>query len=89
MALSDLILNKGQVIVSLSSSVTGLVPTEGGQALSFGYIQKVNDLSSHTVGTYVMFNIENSIPFQIISGTIFLLINEIDIQLTEIYITPP
>lgn len=87
MGLSDLILNKGDVILIESSSVTGLNATSGGTGLNFGTIQKVSDLSELTIGTSVMFNIEKAITFTIISGNYFLLVNERDIQLTEI--TPP
>lgn len=87
MALSDLILSAGEVVVLLSSSTSGVVAADGAVAINFGTIQKVNDLSDYTVGQSVMFNLEKTLPFTIISGNVFYLINENDIRLTEI--TPP
>lgn len=87
MALSDLILNKGEVIVILSSSYYDIVPAEGGKALSFGSIQRVSDLSDYTVGNVVMFDIKNATPFMIISGQTFYIVNEENIRFTEP--TPP
>lgn len=85
MALSDLILSKGQIIVILSSgSSTGLVPPEGGQALNFGTVQKVYDTSDKTtVGQNVVFNPDEAIQFMIISGTTFYVINEDNIRIKE------
>ena len=87
MALSDLILSAGEVIVVLSSSTTGVVAADGGVAINFGTIQKVSDLSDYTVGESVMFTLEKATPFTMISANLFYLINENDIRLTEI--TPP
>lgn len=88
MALSDLIIQKGQIIVIISSSVTQVVPATGGSALSFGTVQKVSDLEDfYTVGQSVCFDQTRATQFMIISGIIFFLINTSDIKLTEI--TPP
>lgn len=82
MALSDLILNKGEVVVVLSASINGV--TSAGVALNFGIVQKVNDLCDTTqVGASVQFDISKAIPFMIISGQIFYRVNEKDISFTE------
>lgn len=86
MALSDLILKKGEVVVILSSSINGV--TSSGVALNFGTVQKVNDLCDvTTVGASVQFDVNKAIPFMIISGQIFYRVNEKDISFTET--TPP
>lgn len=90
MALSDLILAKGKVIVLLSESINEVVTAEGGIALNFGIVQRVYETSDKTtVGDSVLFDINKSIPFMIISGNVFYLIDETDIQFTETVITPP
>jgi len=87
MALSDFILNKGELVVLLGSSDTGITTAEGGKALNFGSIQKVNDLSDYTVGDNIQFSIDDAVPFTIISGNVFYLIKEDSVRFTEI--TPP
>ena len=90
MALNDLILAKGKVIVLLSESINEVVTAEGGIALNFGIVQRVYETSDKTtVGDSVLFDINKSIPFMIISGNVFYLIDETDIQFTETVITPP
>ena len=90
MALNNLILPKGKVIVLLSSSISEVVTAEGGVALNFGSVQRVYDTSDKTtVGDSVLFNINKSTPFTIISGNVFYLIDETDIQFTETVIPPP
>lgn len=90
MALSDLILPKGKVVVLLSESINDVVTAEGGTALNFGSVQRVYETSDKTtVGNSVLFNINKSTPFTIISGNVFYLIDETDIQFTETVITPP
>lgn len=90
MALSDLILAKGKVVVLLSDSINEVVTAEGGIALNFGIVQRVYETSDKTtVGDSVLFDINKSIPFMIISGNVFYLIDETDIQFTETVITPP
>ena len=42
MALTDIILNKGEVVVTLSGSTLGI--TANGVALNFGTVQLINDL---------------------------------------------
>lgn len=85
MALSDLKLKKGEVIVVLSDSTSGIV--SAGVALNFGTVQKVNDLCDTTsVGALVLFDVSKAIPFMIISGTVFYTVNEQDISYSEIYI---
>lgn len=90
MALSDLILPKGKVVVLLSESINDVVTAEGGTALNFGSVQRVYETSDKTtVGDSVLFNINKSTPFTIISGNVFYLIDETDIQFTETIIPPP
>ncbi|HMW11306.1 MAG TPA: hypothetical protein PJ987_12795 [Bacteroidia bacterium] len=90
MALSDLILPKGKVVVLLSESINDVVTAEGGTALNFGSVQRVYETSDKTtVGDSVLFNINKSTPFTIISGNVFYLIDETDIQFTETVIPPP
>ena len=90
MALNNLILPKGKVIVLLSSSINDVVTAEGGVALNFGSVQRVYDTSDKTtVGDSVLFNINKSTPFTIISGNVFYLIDETDIQFKETVIPPP
>ena len=90
MALSDLILPKGKVVVLLSESINDVVTAEGGTTLNFGSVQRVYETSDKTtVGDSVLFDINKSIPFMIISGNVFYLIDETDIQFTETVITPP
>jgi len=82
MALSDLILNTGEVVVVLSTSELGIAPD--GVALNFGSVQLVNQLSDKTiVGQSVWFDIGKATPFMIISGTTFYRLNESDISARE------
>lgn len=75
MALSDIILPAGKIIVILSNSTLSLVAA--GKALSFGTVQRVNDLCDvTTAGSSVWFDIEGSDPFMIISGQIYYMIDE-------------
>lgn len=86
MALSDVILPRGKIIVILSDSVYGLAAT-GEQALNFGSVQKVNQLTDAvTVGQIVLFDVTKATPFYIVSGVKFYMVDEDDISLTE---TPP
>jgi len=82
MALGDIVLGKGEVIVILSDSTLGIV--SAGKALSFGTVQSVNKLTDKTtVGQSVMFPVEQSTPFMIISGVVFYKVNEKDISFSE------
>lgn len=82
MALTDLVLKKGEVIVILSNSVLGLAAN--GQALNFGTVQAINDLCDTTsIGASVLFDITKALPFMIISGTTFYKVMEDDISFTE------
>jgi hypothetical protein len=82
MPLSDIILPAGQAIVTLSSSSLSLAAN--GIALNFGTVQRVNQISDKlVVGQSIMFDKGKAIPFMIISGTTFFLINEDDITLYE------
>lgn len=82
MALSDIILNKNEAIVSLSDSLLDIVGT--GIALNFGTIENINQLSnSFIVGASVLVNIDKAMPFTLTSGQIYYLINEKDIRFSE------
>jgi len=86
MALSDLILNKGEVIVILSDSNQGIVPADGG-AINFGTVQAVNDLCDTTsVGSVVWFDKSKAQGFMIISGQVFYKVKEEDISATDTYL---
>ena len=88
MALSDIILNKGEVIVILANSSLGIAPA--GQAINFGIVQAINDLCDTTsVGSSVWFDVGKAIPFMIISGQIFYRLKESDIAASESYVPPP
>lgn len=78
MALTDLVLKKGEVIVTLSNSILGLAAN--GKALNFGTVQAINDLCDTTsIGASVLFDITKALPFRIISGQVFYMIDEKDI----------
>jgi hypothetical protein len=82
MALNDLILNKGEIVVILSDSTLGLVSDEIG--LNFGIVQSINDLCDLvTVGQSVWFDIKNAVPFMVISGQKFYKLREEHISGTE------
>ena len=83
MALTDIILEKGKIIVILSDSYSGMVGTD--VAFNFGTVQRVNDLCDvTTVGSSVMFNITKAVPFMIISGQTFYLVDEEYISSSEV-----
>ena len=82
MAVTDIILNSGEVVVILSDSILDIVAVDN--SLNFGTVQAVNQLSDKTtVGQSVLFNIKKAVPFQIISGTTFYKVNEDDLQFSE------
>jgi len=83
MALSDIVLGKNEIIVVLSDSYSGMVAVN--DALNFGVVQVVNQLSDKTtVGQSVLFDVKQALPFMIISGQIFYKVNEDNITLTEV-----
>lgn len=82
MALEDIILGKNEVVVVLSDSTLGLVAVD--DALNFGTVQLVNQLSNKTtVGQSVLFDIKTATTFRVISGIVFYKVNENEITLTE------
>lgn len=82
MALSDLILAKGEVVVIQSDSTQGVVGFQ--TSISFGTVQLVNDLcDTTTVGASVWFDVTKAIPFMIISGQVFYKVKEQDISASE------
>jgi len=83
MALSDIVLGKNEIIVVLSDSYSGMVAVN--DALNFGVVQVVNQLSDKTtVGQSVLFDVKQALPFMIISGQVFYKVNEDNITLTEV-----
>ena len=83
-------ITKRESCCALSESINDVVTAEGGTALNFGSVQRVYETSDKTtVGDSVLFNINKSTPFTIISGNVFYLIDETDIQFTETIIPPP
>lgn len=83
--LSDIILNKGEVVVVLSNSSLNIAAA--GVALNFGTVQSVNDLcDTVSVGNSVWFDIGKAIPFMLISGQIYYRLKESDIAGIENYI---
>lgn len=85
MALSDLVLNKGEVVVILTNSPSEITSDEVG--VNFGLVQAVNDLCDITsVGATVWFDVTKAIPFMIISGTKFYKVKEQDISASDTYI---
>ena len=88
MALSDLILPKGKVVVLLSESINDVVTAEGGTALNFGSVQRVYETSDKTtVGDSVLFNINKSTPFTIISSPLATF-TKVDTIIFDFSITP-
>ena len=82
MALSDLVLSKGEVIVILSDSTQNIVGVDTG--INFGTVQAVNQLCDKTTaGASVWFDITKATAFMIISGTVFYKIKEDDISASE------
>lgn len=82
MPLPDLILNKGEVIVTSSDSTLGITGVDS--AINFGIVQYVSDLcDTVTVGASIWFNIKDAVAFMVISGQIFYKLNEQDITGTE------
>jgi co-chaperonin GroES (HSP10) len=81
-ALSDIILPAGKVIVLKSTSTLQLNAT--GVALNFGTVQSVNDLCDvASAGDSIWFNKDKAIPFMVISGRTYYLVDEQDIISSE------
>lgn len=86
MALNDLILSKGEVIVILSNSTQEILPADSG-AINFGTVQAVNDLcDTVSVGALVWFDKSKSQGFVIVSGQVFYKIQEQFISAADTYI---
>lgn len=84
MALTDLKLAAGQVVIIRSTSNLSLVGVQ--RALNFGTIQLINSLSDkYVIGNNVLLKIdlEKQTPFMIISGQYYYIINETDISGVE------
>lgn len=98
MALSGFILKKGQVVVTrMQYSASGA--NVQNQDLSFGYVEKVNDLCDmYKVGDYVMFDPTGALNFVYSTGNIisgveifaqYSLTSEDKLLLIEPYVAPP
>ncbi len=78
MALNDLILPAGKIVVIPSSSNQNIA--SDGSALNFGTVQMVNDLCDvATAGDSIWFDKSKSIPFMVISGQTYYMVDEQDI----------
>lgn len=75
MALSDLVLPAGKIIIIKSDSIVGL--SANGVGLNFGVVQMVNDLCDvTTVGDSVWIDMTNAVPFMLISGQTYYMVDE-------------
>ena len=82
MALSDLILPAGKVVVIPSISTQNIVAD--GSALNFGTVQMVNDLCDVAVaGDSIWFDKSKATPFMVISGQTYYMVDEQDITSGE------
>ena len=82
MAISDLVLSAGELVVILSDSTLGIIGVDTG--LNFGTVQLVSDLTDRVkVGDSVWFDIKNATPFIVISGTVFYKLNQVFISGSE------
>jgi hypothetical protein len=78
MALNDLILPSGKIVVIPSISTQNIVTD--GSALNFGTVQMVNDLCDvATAGDSIWFDKSKAIPFMVISGQTYYMVDEQDI----------
>lgn len=74
MALPSIILNSPFILITLSSSPTGIIPNKKGHQI--GYVELVYDTSDNTtVGQYVMFDSEKAESF-IYGSTVYYRIKE-------------
>lgn len=81
MPLPDIILNSPYILVTLSSSPTGVIPQKKG--FQIGYVEMVYDTSDKTVvGQYVMFNSEESEAF-LYGSTLYYRVKEENILFRE------
>ena len=87
MALTDLILKQGQIIV-IQNDISSAGISQDIQPFLFGEVTRVNDLSTfYQAGNYVLFNPEGATKFTI-SGNNFFLTTEDKIYLTQPSIAP-
>lgn len=83
MALSDIILKNGEVVVAATDSTLGIL--SAGTALNFGIVAAVNQLSDKTVvGSYVRYDNSKITPFMLDGDTVtYYLVNETDLSFGE------
>lgn len=82
MALTDVILKKGEVVLSLTT--TGLGVYGIGSNIDFGAIELLSQVSNRNVGEIVSFDKEKSTQFQITGETgVFYLTTENNIGFSE------
>lgn len=75
MALSDIILPKGKLIVSIVDSPIGVNATSN--IMNTGLVEVINDLcDSVIVGDYILYFTEGAIRFNMDTGETYYLINE-------------
>lgn len=75
MALSDIILPKGKLIVTVVNSPIGI--NADSNVMNTGYVEVINDLcDSVAVGDYVFYFTEGAIKFNTDENSTYYLINE-------------
>ena len=83
MALSDLTLAEGEVVVISSDSYAGVVGVD--IALNFGIVQlTASGATDYIVGDSVGFKSDDAIAFMIISGQTFYKVNTDNIEFKEV-----
>jgi len=82
MALTDLILNKGDVVVTITETTLGVYGVDSN--INFGEIQLVSQVSNRNIGEVVRFNKDKAQPFEMTGETgVFYLANEKEIGFSE------
>jgi hypothetical protein len=82
MALNDLILPSGKIVVIPSISTQNI--GADGSAVNFGIVQMVNDLCDvATAGDSIWFDKSKATPFMVISGQTYYMVDEQDITSGE------
>lgn len=82
MALTDIILNKGEVIVTETSSSLGIFSAD--KSIDFGEIKLLSQVSNRLIGEVVRFNKVNAQSFTMTGeADVFYLTNEKEISFSE------
>lgn len=89
MAISDLILKPGQILITANQSSAKGISLDNSSFI-FGNVAKACEISDYyTAGDYVMFNPKDTSVTKILDGsTLYYLTNERNVYLTENYIAP-